>query len=293
MLNYKDNLDALNSPWINSPFFDELLKVADLSLEEYNLAKQFNDQGYIEIDLGLEELFIEELKKEINDLINSENYKTNSTFFSYNTSPRIVDAGKHCNKVIDLALHKKILSILKKFYRKEPIPFSTINFIKGTEQPLHSDTIHFGTIPKGYLTACWVALEDVDECNGPLKVIPGSHKIKDFDYYDLKIDPPLNTKYAEETYRVYENFIKELLSVLGMKEKVISLKKGNAILWSANLLHGGSKIYEKQRSRYSQVTHYNFEDCNFYFHPFFSRPSFGKYILRNIDDLDLRNLKKS
>ena len=115
------------------------------------------------------------MNNEIQTLLKSRNIKTNSSFFSYNNSPRIVDAGKDCSMVVDLALNEKVLSLLKLFYRKKPIPFSTINFLKGTEQPLHSDTIHFGSIPKGYLSACWVALEDTDEDNGALMVVEGSH----------------------------------------------------------------------------------------------------------------------
>jgi ectoine hydroxylase-related dioxygenase (phytanoyl-CoA dioxygenase family) len=202
-----------------------------------------------------------------------------------------VDAGKHCSKVVELALNSKVISILKLIYRKNPIPFSTINFLKGTEQPIHSDTIHFGSIPKGYLAACWVALEDVDENNGALQIVEGSHKLKDIDYYDLKIQPAKNTKLCEKIYREYENYVSELISVNGMERITVPLKKGHALIWSANLLHGGAKIKENNRTRYSQVTHYNFEGCEHYFLPFFSVPPLGKYINRDLSTIDIRNYK--
>ena len=53
---------------------------------------------------------------------------------------------------------------------------------------MHSDTIHFGSVPKGYLTVSWVALEDTDENNGAISVVEGSHKLKDIDFYDFKIN---------------------------------------------------------------------------------------------------------
>ena len=43
----------------------------------------------------------------------------------------------------ELALNKKILTLLNFLYRKKPVPINTINFIKGSDQPLHSDYIHF------------------------------------------------------------------------------------------------------------------------------------------------------
>ena len=292
MKNYNSDLDALNMPWVDSPFFSTLIENVEIPKNEIQLAKDFNSKGYVIIDLELSDSFIDDLNNEIQTLLKSRNIKTNSSFFSYNNSPRIVDAGKDCSKVVDLALNQKVLSLLEFFYRKKPIPFSTINFLKGTEQPLHSDTIHFGSVPKGYLTACWVALEDTDENNGALRVVEGSHRLKDIDYYDLKIKPAKNMKITENNYREYEQYVRDILSVSNMKEKIIRMKKGHALIWSANLLHGGSVIRNHNRTRFSQVTHYNFEGCDHYFHPFFSIPLFGKYIKRDLGTLDIRNLKE-
>ena len=292
MKDFNKDLDALNTPWVLSPFFSNLIDYADVSKNEIQLLRDFNSKGYVIIDLELSDSFIDDLNGEIKTLSKSDNIKTNSSFFSYNDSPRIVDAGRDCAKVIDLALHEKVLSLLKVFYRKEPIPFSTINFLKGTEQPLHSDTIHFASTPKGYLSTSWVALEDTDENNGALRIVEGSHKLKDIDYYDLKIKPAKNMKIVENIYREYEQYVRDLISILDMKEKIISMARGSAMICSGNLLHGGGIIHDHSRSRYSQVTHYNFEGCDYYFHPFFSTPPLGKYVKRDLGTLDIRNLKE-
>ena len=42
------------------------------------------------------------------------------------------------------------------------------------------------------------------------------------------------------------------------------LKKGQALIWASNLLHGGSAHRDKGRTRHSQVTHYYFEGCQYY-----------------------------
>ena len=47
-------------------------------------------------------------------------------------------------------------------------------FYWGSEQPFHSDYIHFGSMPHKYLVGAWVALEDTHKNNGPLTVVPGS-----------------------------------------------------------------------------------------------------------------------
>ena len=116
-------------PWVESPFFHKLIEKLDIPKYKVELAKEFNAKGYVIIQLGLTKTFIEDLINEINSLSTSKDVKTNSTFFSYNNSPRIVDAGKNSTHVVNLALHEEVLSLLRFFYRKEPIPFSTINFI--------------------------------------------------------------------------------------------------------------------------------------------------------------------
>ena len=289
-IDFFNDPQLLNCPFYDSPFFNELLENMKLTTDLNNLARKFNEKGYIVVDLGLSDDFIDDLNQSIDMMIHNNNYKSNSTFFSYNESPRIVDAGSNCLQVAKLATNEMICKLLKILYGKDPIPFSTINFISGTEQPLHSDTIHFGSIPKGFLAASWVALEDADEENGGLRIVESSHNLKDIDYFDLNIKPAKNMKEVELIYRQYEEYVRAVIKSKNLSEKVVPLKKGSALIWSANLLHGGGRILDKNRTRRSQVTHYNFENCDFYFHPFFSVPLHGKYINRDLQKLDIRKL---
>ncbi len=43
-----------------------------------------------------------------------------------------------------------------------------------------------------------------------------------------------------------------------------TIKQGQALIWYANLLHGGAAQTDLSRSRHSQVTHYYFENCTYY-----------------------------
>ena len=79
------------------------------------------------------------------------------------------------------------INYLKFFYSKSPVPFSTINFQGGTGQPLHSDYNHFGTLTELYLAGAWFALEKVDKFNGPLVIVPGSHKLSIIDFSILNL----------------------------------------------------------------------------------------------------------
>ena len=69
--------------------------------------------------------------------------------------------------------------MLRILYGREPIPFQTLNFLPGTEQSLHSDAMHFSSLPARFMCGVWVALEDATLENGPLRYVPGSRRFSE------------------------------------------------------------------------------------------------------------------
>ena len=67
-------------------------------------------------------------------------------------------------------------------YDREVVPFQTLNFLRGTQQMAHSDTIHFSSLPAKFMAGVWIALEDVTHENGPLFYYPGSHKMPEYNF---------------------------------------------------------------------------------------------------------------
>ena len=55
------------------------------------------------------------------------------------------------------------------------------------------------------------------------------------------------------------------------------MKKGDTLVWSANLLHGGSVVKDTSRTRKSQVTHYFLTGAEKYWAPRHSVPSIDKF----------------
>ena len=113
----------------------------------------------------------------------------------------------------------------------------------------------------------WVALEDIAIDQGPLHYYPGSHKLPFYDMIDMgvKASDNIEEKKAIMAYAVdYTNFIKEMIQAMGLKKDVLTIRKGQAMIWAANLLHGGEKITRSGATRHSQVNHFYFEDCIYY-----------------------------
>jgi ectoine hydroxylase-related dioxygenase (phytanoyl-CoA dioxygenase family) len=291
MKNYKENSELMNWPWTESPFFNDLIKNSNLNEEEKEIAIKFNQDGYIILDLGLTDDEIEELKSEIDKLNSRDDTTTQAGGYHYSKGKRIFEGWRDSELLQSLSLNNKVFNILRMLYKKEPYPFQTITFNYGSNQPLHSDLIHFDSLPHRWLAAAWVALEDMTENNGSLLYVPKSHRLPIFDFYDLKINVPEYGKQFD-SYAEYEEFIRQLVSSNQLESIPLRCKKGQALIWAANLIHGGDLIRDPNSTRYSQVTHYYFDDCDVYYSPMFSESWKGKFSEKNIKEKNIREYKQ-
>jgi len=288
MKNYLTDKFALSVPFLESPFANQLLlNDTSMSMLEKSLCAEFMVNGYVEVDLKMSDDEIEDIKNDMNSQLKLD-AKLQEEGYHYTDKPRLFEGWKHSEHIKNLALNEKIIYLLKLFYQKNPIPFQTINFTYGSNQPLHSDSIHFHSIPERWVAGVWVALEDVNKYNGSLVIIPKSHKLPFYDFQYLNLDVPEYGKQFE-AYSEYENFINNLVRYGNYNKKIIEIKKGTAIIWASNLLHGGSEIIDVNKTRYSQATHYYFEGCKMrYYCPMFSNLSEG---VISEKDLTEKNIK--
>ena len=247
----------------------------------------FNTYGYLVFESFFDNDVCDEAIKDIIRIKKDEDFKTNPNIFHYNESPRIVELWKKSDAIKKISVGDNIIEILKSIYISDPIAFSTINFIKGSEQPFHSDYFHFATVPDFYLAGVWVALEDISPDAGPLSIIPESHKIDPIWLEDLGLEIPINKSDLKNNYTFYENRVKEIIKEKNLKVLAPELNTGDALIWHANLLHGAPKIKDNEKTRFSQVTHYHFKDCQKYFNPLYSMPTKQKYALRDLDAIKI------
>jgi hypothetical protein len=171
---------------------------------------------------------------------------------------RVGDAWVKEDSVRDLAVDPETVDFLGYLHGRQAFPFQTLNFPQATQQPVHSDVIHFDTLPvRGLMTAAWVALEDIHPDSGPLIYYSGSHKMGLWDIDELGIRlHTLSIKAEANTREIYEKKLQETIDRLGLKPSYGTIKKGETFVWAASLLHGGSKLNNPSLTRKSQVTHY-------------------------------------
>jgi hypothetical protein len=219
----------------------------------------FNENGYVIVDFQFDKELPDKLIDSLHPYYNPEHLRALAF------GARIQDAWKFIEESHALATNANVLTALEQLFGRKPKPFQTLNFPVGTQQETHSDTIHFNSLPSGLMAGVWVALEDIDEHNGPLKYYPGSHRLPEITMQDAGLEP------GYHNYKLYEQYIANHIKNLGLEPSFGYMPKGHALIWHANLLHGGSKQSDPSRTRHSQVTHYFFEGCQYYT-PMFSEP---------------------
>lgn len=257
------------------------------------IKNNFDKNGYVILNIKNFSKKIDIINKKIQKRIERKNIKTNPSAFHYNSSPRIVEGWKFIKEIKQIAYDKELNKILKFLKNnKKPIPFSTINFIRGTEQPLHSDYIHFATTPDFYLVGVWMALEDINKNAGPLAIVEKSHKFPVLNNEKLKLKIPTNEKELKRNYTIYENKVKKILKKKKSSIKELMIKKGEIIIWDANLLHGAFKIKNKKLTRKSLVFHYHFSGCIKYYNPIYSLTSKNIYAERDLKKIKIQNVRR-
>jgi hypothetical protein len=272
---FETEVAALNRPWFDSPYFPDLVKRAALTPEMERLVRTFQRDGYVILDPGIDDETLEQAARDMS-LIPPE-----KLLFSDGT--RLQDAWSMSDAIRKIAVAPVVMETLQALYQRQPYPFQTLSFRCGSQQKTHSDTIHFGSIPYGFMCGVWIALEDIDESNGPLHYYPQSQKLPVYDLLDIGVTA-FTQGQAFENYARYEEFVEGMMVREGLERTELHVKRGQALIWASNLFHGGTPIRDLARSRLSQVTHYHFHGC-MYFAPLLSDPGLGLLHVRKLVDI--------
>lgn len=270
-------------PLVESPLFARSLEEMGLTPQEREIAVQLNERGYAVLDFPDEQIDarIDRVKASLAPRFNVDFAKADSI---KNTGDlRIQDAWKFDDDVRAIAANSGISALLGKLYGRRAFPFQTLNFPVGTQQHMHSDSVHFSSIPERFMCGVWLAMEDITDDAGPLLYYPGSHK------WPILTNEMLARRGSDNrstsAQAPYEAAWRAMVEAAGIQPETFCAKKGQALIWAANLLHGGCRQNDVTLTRWSQVTHYYFADC-VYYTPAFSNSALGQLDMRTIINVE-------
>lgn len=132
------------------------------------------------------------------------------------------------------------------------IAFQTLTFQYGSQQGIHQDTAFVRTNSPMEFMASWIALEDIQPDTGELEYYPRSHRLPEILYRDGSKWPAP----GETVIDGYSDHIHTVAKEQGLTLQRFLPKKGDVLIWSADLAHGGSPITQPGQTRWSLVTHY-------------------------------------
>lgn len=198
-----------------------------------------------------------------------ENYReVKQALFNDGKSYEEIDPGKELlramhphryhQRPLDWMMHKNIVEVLHHLFGKEPLGAQTMYYYKPPKsvgQGMHQDNMYLLAAPVA-CAAAWTPIDDADEENGCLSVIPHSHG---------------NGIYCKEG-KMHWQGLKTHMSALdhSMKPLTVPVRRGQTMFFHGELPHGSGPNRSKTRSRRTFIGHYcneATEEISKFYHP--------------------------
>jgi ectoine hydroxylase-related dioxygenase (phytanoyl-CoA dioxygenase family) len=158
--------------------------------------------------------------------------------------PRMLQMHRWDDISLQFLLDVRLRDVMTAILGSEPYAVQTMIYYKPPSargQALHQDQYYLRVEP-GTCCAAWLALDDCDEANGCLQVVPGSHTL-----------PVLCTTAADTT----QSFTDVTVPVPeGMTVQPIIMQAGDVLFFNGQLIHGSLPNTSTDRFRRSLIGHY-------------------------------------
>lgn len=172
--------------------------------------------------------------------------------------PRIMQPHRHDETSLRWLIDSRINHCLTAILGQEPFAVQTMAYFKpagARGQALHQDQYYLRVQP-GTCIAAWMALDDIDEDNGCLYVVPGSHN------WPLlcTVDADSSQSFSEVTVELPE----------GEEAVPVRMQPGDVLFFNGQLVHGSYPNSSKDRFRRSLIGHYivgEAREVYRYYHP--------------------------
>lgn len=217
----------------------------------------FHENGYCVVDglypseeINRIECFFENWKQSP-----AANFENNSETFS-NVRFENIDRTKNLvrsihphrfsNQVMEWFTHPRVAVALENLLEKPALGAQTMYYYKppgSTGQGMHQDNFYLLAKPATCI-GVWTPMDDADEENGCLLVVPGSHR------WDI-----LCTGHAGEGWTVNQTGVIGHFPE-GRKPVPVPVRRGQTMFFGGNLIHGSGPNRSRDRWRRTFIGHY-------------------------------------
>ena len=158
--------------------------------------------------------------------------------------PRMIQPQRYDERTRHWMLDPRLNKCLTGLLGNEPFAAQTMVYFKpagSRGQALHQDNYYLRVAP-GTCMAAWLALDDCDDDNGCMRVVPGSHT------WDIlcTIDADTKISFTSVTVPLAE----------GQDSVPVHMKAGDVLFFNGSIVHGSNPNKTSDRFRRALVGHY-------------------------------------
>jgi hypothetical protein len=192
-----------------------------------------------------------------------------------NERTKVLDLHAHLDSARDVVFAAPIVRFLALLFERPALAFQSLYFRWGSRQTVHQDTAFVKVSSPLEFAASWIALEDVRPGSGELEYFVGSHRLEDHVFADGRRWLP-----DRASEQAYLDALTRRSEEKGLRKERFLARKGDVLIWSADLAHGGSPEVAEGVTRKSLVTHYCPASCA----PVYSGEGTRRAPIRHADD---------
>jgi phytanoyl-CoA hydroxylase len=241
---------------------DGKLALGLITESESGMVKRWIEDGYVVIENAVSADCIDMAAPAISRIYEEgrafvESYETGSVRL-VRVEPRhrgmphkLVDGYAHSADIRSMIVSDKIVRFLNIIFNEPALAYQGLYFETGSQQDIHQDTAYVRVNRPMEIAGAWIAMEDIQEGSGELEYFVGSHRVPEFLWNGESKWMP----YGSSEHPEFLAHLTREAQRMGLKREKFRPKKGDALIWSADLCHGGSPV-TRNATRRSFVTHW-------------------------------------
>jgi phytanoyl-CoA hydroxylase len=212
--------------------------------------RQFETEGYLIVKGMFSKEQIEEIKQTFQELSDQKFPKYFEPELKSDQAdplkryPRFIHPHLFNEKAKKYMIHAPVMELLRDLYEEEPLAVQSMFYYKppgSRGQALHQDNFYLKVEP-GNCIAAWTAIDEADEDNGCLLVVPKTN------HYDI-VCPDVSD--SRESFTAH--YVKPPKD---QKAIPVVMEKGDVLFFNGNLIHGSYRNKTKERFRRAFICHY-------------------------------------
>ena len=168
---------------------------------------------------------------------------------------KLLDLYARSEAAREAAFAPAIHAFLGAIFEREPLLFQSLSFEWASGDPVHQDTAYVVVRSPLEFAAAWIALEDVRPGTGELCYYPGSHRLDEW-HFGRGFRNWNRERDGVESRGRYLEGLHERSRRDGLALETFLPRKGDALIWSADLAHGSAPVTRPGVTRKSFVCHY-------------------------------------